>query len=176
MKQIFCLFTSNNRIRSDEKFCCYQKNFAAKWPLALHLKNKSNLRIFCSSIKFLFTASITSMTFIVNYCSSGCIPGCTCKTGFFLHNGQCITETDCEIELANTPCLLADKNSTYSDSIRCQPSCRDPSPAECDNRATDPMQGCMCKSGYIFNGTNCILPVDCTIKASILIYSCEAVS
>ncbi|XP_075250505.1 uncharacterized protein LOC142342809 isoform X2 [Convolutriloba macropyga] len=94
----------------------------------------------------------------------GCIPGCTCKTGFFLHNGQCITETDCEIELADTPCLLADKNSTYSDSIRCQPSCRDPSPAECDNRATDPMQGCMCKSGYIFNGTNCILPVDCTIK------------
>ncbi|XP_064636471.1 IgGFc-binding protein-like [Lineus longissimus] len=51
-------------------------------------------------------------------------------------------------------------NSDYKIQMRpCQPSCAQPAPKTCPDKA--PIEGCKCKPGFIFSGNDCVKPEDC---------------
>ncbi|XP_077288665.1 zonadhesin-like [Arctopsyche grandis] len=100
-------------------------------------------------------------------CTSNCVPGCICATGYVLdYNGNCVLPNACP----PPPVCPPNEVFTVCKNHACQKTCTIEPGANCVRRCT---KGCICATGYIRNYDGvCVLPTACMCPSNERYGSC----
>uniref|UniRef100_A0A0N4ZGD6 TIL domain-containing protein n=1 Tax=Parastrongyloides trichosuri TaxID=131310 RepID=A0A0N4ZGD6_PARTI len=93
--------------------------------------------------------------------------GCVCKKNYVLHKGKCILNKKCP-KVTTTKKPTTPKCSKNMEWSTCPPLCLETCaglPDKCPNTCGDPK--CICKSGFVLNGTDCILKSKCPVGTTL---------